>query len=57
MKKLIILVVALTSLTACAPKVGSKEWCEDMKEKDKGNWTANESMNFAKHCIFNEPKD
>ncbi|MBV1911703.1 MAG: DUF3012 domain-containing protein [Kangiellaceae bacterium] len=39
-------------LSGCAPEVGSDEWCEDMKEKDKGDWTANEAKDFAKHCLF-----
>ena len=45
-------VMAVTGLSACSPEVGSKEWCEDMKAKDKGTWTANEAKDFAKHCIF-----
>ncbi len=40
------------TLMACSPEVGSKEWCEDMKQKDKGQWTANEAMDFAKHCVL-----
>ncbi len=46
--------VALFGLgvAACAPEVGSPEWCEQMKEKDKGDWTANETVDFAKHCIM-----
>lgn len=39
-------------LTACLPEVGSKEWCEDLKKKDKGEWTANEAKEFAKNCVF-----
>ena len=39
-------------ISACSPEVGSKEWCEDMKEKDKGTWTANDAADFAKHCIL-----
>ena len=39
-------------LTACSPEVGSKEWCEDMKKKDKGTWTGNEATEFAKSCIL-----
>lgn len=47
------ILIALTFiLTACAPAVGSKEWCEDLKEKDKSDWTAEEAKDFAKHCIF-----
>lgn len=53
MKKFSLLFVALTALMlgGCA-KVGSEAWCNDMKEKPKGDWTANEAADFAKHCVF-----
>lgn len=46
--------VAATGLLigACSPEVGSDEWCADMKEKDKGDWTASEAGDFAKHCVL-----
>ncbi|MDC1213300.1 DUF3012 domain-containing protein [Rhodospirillales bacterium] len=44
--------VAVASLSACSPEVGSKEWCADLKEKPKGDWSANEATDFAKHCIL-----
>ncbi|MEI6859585.1 MAG: DUF3012 domain-containing protein [Shewanella sp.] len=40
------------SLSGCAPEVGSEKWCEQMGEKDKGDWTANEVTDYAKHCVF-----
>lgn len=52
MKKICMLLAMLFSVTACSPEVGSKAWCEYMKEKPKGQWTANEAGDFAKHCIF-----
>lgn len=39
-------------LIACSPKVGSDEWCHDMKNKPAGDWSANEAADFTKHCIF-----
>lgn len=48
----ITLFFAAFALSACAPEVGSPEWCEDMKEKDKGEWSANEAVDFTKHCVF-----
>ncbi len=43
----------LLALTAgCAPEVGSEKWCNQLKEKPKGDWTANELADFTKHCIF-----
>ena len=37
---------------ACSPKVGSEAWCEKMKETPKGDWSANDAADFAKHCVF-----
>lgn len=39
-------------VAACAPEVGSPEWCEQMKEKPKGDWSANEASEFAKNCLM-----
>lgn len=50
--KLIAVAVTALLLTACAPEVGSDKWCAQMKEKDKGDWTASEATDFAKHCVF-----
>jgi len=48
-----ISILLLTSLlSACAPEVGSDEWCQDMVDKPKGDWTTNEATEFAKSCIF-----
>ena len=50
--KLLFIAVMLSALVACAPELGSKEWCDTLKEKNKGDWTSNEATDFAKHCIF-----
>jgi hypothetical protein len=47
-----LLTFAVAPLTACSPEVGSKEWCEDLKAKPKGDWSANEAADFAKHCVL-----
>lgn len=48
----LVMLAALVPLAACAPEVGSERWCNKMKEKDKGDWTASEAGDFAKHCLF-----
>ena len=45
------LILAL-SFSACTPEVGSKDWCAQMKEKPKGDWSSNEMSDYAKHCIL-----
>jgi len=44
--------IALLMLAACAPEVGSESWCENMEEKPKGDWTANEAIDYATNCAF-----
>jgi hypothetical protein len=39
-------------LFACQPAVGSDAWCKAMRDKPKGDWTANEAGDFAKSCII-----
>lgn len=48
-----IMIFAVAGLiSACSAEVGSEEWCEEMEEKPKGDWTANEAADYAKHCMF-----
>ncbi len=49
---LIVVFCLLVMIVGCSPEVGSKDWCEDMKEKPKGDWTAGEAADYAKHCII-----
>jgi len=39
-------------ITACSPEVGSESWCKAMDNKSKGEWTANEVADYAKHCLL-----
>jgi len=39
-------------LAACAPEIGSERWCENMREKPNGDWTANEALDYARHCVL-----
>jgi len=51
-KKLLFLSLLLTQLIACSAEVGSDEWCANLEQKPKGDWTANEATDYAKHCVF-----
>jgi protein involved in sex pheromone biosynthesis len=42
----------LILLSGCAPEVGSKEWCDSLDEKPKGDWSTNEATDYATHCLF-----
>ncbi|MFM7273822.1 MAG: DUF3012 domain-containing protein [Gammaproteobacteria bacterium] len=44
-------------LGACAPEVGSKRWCEKLRDTPKGDWSLNEAADYAKHCILPRSDD
>jgi hypothetical protein len=37
---------------APANRVGSEAWCEELKEKPKGDWTLEETKQYAKYCML-----
>jgi hypothetical protein len=39
-------------LAGCAPEVGSERWCETMRAKARGDWSANEALEFARSCVL-----
>ncbi len=47
-----VVLFAAVFMVGCAPEVGSVDWCKDLKTKSKGDWSANEATDFAKHCVF-----
>lgn len=52
----VVLCFGFLNLTACAPKVGSEEWCEAMQEQPSGEWTANQAADYANHCVLKKLK-
>jgi hypothetical protein len=57
MNKTRLTILALAALLAiplwgCAPEIGSNQWCANLKEKPKGDWSMNEAADFKKHCIL-----
>lgn len=50
--RLSVFAFSLIVVSGCAPEVGSEKWCAQLKEKPKGEWTANELADYTKHCLF-----
>ena len=47
------LMLALAILAvSCSPEMGSEAWCMRMEKTPKGDWSANEAADYAKHCEF-----
>ena len=42
----------VVGLAGCAPKVGSEAWCRDLKDQPRGDWTLNQTADFAKFCVL-----
>ena len=51
------ILLLVSFLIGCAPELGSEAWCDDMAEKPKGDWTADEAAEFAKNCVFKKYHD
>jgi len=56
MKQFFMLLVAALSTTSCA-KIGSDAWCENLEERPKGDWTANEAGDYTKYCLIGMDPD
>jgi len=47
------LVLTIGALAAgCAPEVGSERWCEKMQDTPRGDWSANDALDYARYCIL-----
>lgn len=47
-----LLGLSIIAIAACEPEVGSEAWCERMDDTPKGDWTANQAADYARHCLF-----
>ena len=56
MNQSIWLLLGCLLLTSCA-EVGSDDWCENMDEKPKGDWTANEAGDYTRYCVLGMDPD
>lgn len=54
---LLAVLTLMTLTTACAPEIGSREWCDDMDKMSKGDWSFNEGKAYAENCIFRDDDD
>ncbi|MGL5429882.1 MAG: DUF3012 domain-containing protein [Vibrio sp.] len=52
MKKPLLVIFSLLVLSGCS-EVGSKAWCDGMRDKSKSEWNTQNTLDFAKHCLFN----
>ena len=48
----VLIASLVAAVAACAPEVGSKRWCAAMRDKARGDWTANEALDYARHCVL-----
>lgn len=46
-----VLLIA-TWLGGCEPEVGSERWCETMRDTPRGDWSANDALDYGRHCVL-----
>ena len=44
--------LVVTAFSSYSPEVGSREWCDSLKAKSKGDWDSNETAYLAKKVLF-----
>lgn len=49
---LFMLLGAMLNSVGCSTEVGSEEWCKELKQKPKLDWTNEEVKDFTKHCLI-----
>ncbi|NOH78804.1 DUF3012 domain-containing protein [Vibrio sp. RE86] len=54
MKKVSLALFALLALSACKDEVGTQGWCDNMTEKPKSEWNAQDALDYAKHCVLQD---
>lgn len=45
-------ILVAATLTGCTPEVGSVRWCEMMQETPRGDWSANDALDYGRHCLL-----
>ena len=48
----VAMLICAMFLAGCEAEVGGPDWCADMDEKSKADWTANEAEEYVKSCVF-----
>jgi len=46
-----LLICSFVLLCACTAEPGSEKWCEQMSEKPKGEWSANDAGTYTMNCL------
>jgi len=52
MKTILFTSMAVILLAGCTPKVGSEDWCANLREKRTDDWTLKETQDYATNCII-----
>ena len=55
MKKVTLALFTLLALRACKDEVGTQSWCDHKAEAPKHEWSAQDAIDYAKHCVLLEP--
>ena len=50
--RLTVPIVSILLLSACSVEPGSEQWCAQMEDKSKTEWTFDEGTTYASHCLI-----
>ena len=49
--------LAICSVAACTPKIGSEGWCNELAETPKIDWSMRDAADYTKYCVLNQDPD
>lgn len=52
MNKTLVSLSALFLFTGCQQEIGTQAWCDSMDQKSKGEWSAQNAVDYTKHCVL-----
>lgn len=52
----LVIILFVLVLSACAPKVGTQQWCDALEEEPKQLWSDEDALAYAKYCLVTKRK-
>jgi len=57
LRALLTVLAVIAVITGCSPEVGTERWCNKMDKKPKGDWTLEETRDYARYCVLGTEKE
>ena len=56
-RALLTVLAVIAVIGGCSAEVGTERWCNKMDKKPKGDWTLEETRDYARYCVLGTEKE